>query len=278
MTGYTYVNDEEKTEYAKKLVKEFESRPKEQSVNDFLRENAITAKEFNSWRKLIKAGKYLKKAVPDTETVKHWRKIIQSCEARPKEVSARRWLQDNNINETLYYRWKTKITNIDLEKAQKEDKKNENSLPIGDSVKKIEGKKEEKKSITRENVSGELDGIDDLHELIRTKPENDAATGSKPEALSQEELYTLIQQAEYEAKMSKYNDLEVQVGNNELVASQESAVPDMQQESSNKNKLSMVADNTELAAVIHKDNIIVEIYNSASYPLLKRLLTVMTKI
>ena len=35
----------------------------------------------------------------------HWKNIIEQCQNRPERMSAKRWLNDNSINEKSYYYW-----------------------------------------------------------------------------------------------------------------------------------------------------------------------------
>ena len=34
-----------------------------------------------------------------------WKAIIEQCQARPKGVSARKWMEDNGIKSKQYYYW-----------------------------------------------------------------------------------------------------------------------------------------------------------------------------
>ena len=40
-----------------------------------------------------------------------WRNIIECCQSRPKEQTAKAWLQENNISEKSYYYWLRKFRN-----------------------------------------------------------------------------------------------------------------------------------------------------------------------
>ena len=39
----------------------------------------------------------------------YWRNIIQSCQQRPAGQSAKKWMDDNGINEQSYYSWQRRF-------------------------------------------------------------------------------------------------------------------------------------------------------------------------
>lgn len=39
----------------------------------------------------------------------HWRQIIEQCQSRPKEQTAKQWLEEHEISEKAYYYWLRKI-------------------------------------------------------------------------------------------------------------------------------------------------------------------------
>ena len=41
----------------------------------------------------------------------NWVRIIDECQNRPKDISARQWLKENEIPEKSYYYWQRKLRN-----------------------------------------------------------------------------------------------------------------------------------------------------------------------
>lgn len=41
--------------------------------------------------------------------LQHWKNIIRQCQCRPKEQTAKQWMDENGISEQTYYRWQRTI-------------------------------------------------------------------------------------------------------------------------------------------------------------------------
>ena len=39
----------------------------------------------------------------------HWKQIIEQCQSRPKEQTAKQWLEEHDISDKAYYYWLRKI-------------------------------------------------------------------------------------------------------------------------------------------------------------------------
>ena len=39
----------------------------------------------------------------------HWKEIIEQCQSRPKEQTAKQWLEEHDISDKAYYYWLRKI-------------------------------------------------------------------------------------------------------------------------------------------------------------------------
>ena len=46
-----------------------------------------------------------------------WKAIIEQCQARPKGVSARKWMEDNGIKSKQYYYWLRRVRKDAYDKA-----------------------------------------------------------------------------------------------------------------------------------------------------------------
>lgn len=60
----------------------------------------------------------------------YWQSIISQCLARPDGQSAKRWLQDNEVNEKQYYYWQRKLRN---QTYQLSKEMNQTQLPVKQS-------------------------------------------------------------------------------------------------------------------------------------------------
>ena len=41
--------------------------------------------------------------------IAHWKQIIEQCQSRPKEQTAKQWLEEHDISDKAYYYWLRKI-------------------------------------------------------------------------------------------------------------------------------------------------------------------------
>ena len=41
--------------------------------------------------------------------IAHWKQIIEQCQSRPKEQTAKQWLEEHDISDKAYYYWMRKI-------------------------------------------------------------------------------------------------------------------------------------------------------------------------
>lgn len=47
----------------------------------------------------------------------HWKQIIEQCQSRPKEQTAKQWLEEHDISDKAYYYWLRKIRRTIYERS-----------------------------------------------------------------------------------------------------------------------------------------------------------------